>query len=47
MPATTVQWIWFAFYTVGSFGGWLSLAAFVLISKRAHEAQRQTVRIDQ
>lgn len=22
MPETFSQWIWFAFYTVGAFGGW-------------------------
>lgn len=46
MPTTFTQWIFFTFYTVGSLGGWLSLAAFIMINKRAQEAKRQTVRID-
>jgi hypothetical protein len=46
MPTTIGQWLWFTYFSVGSLGGWLALAAFILINKRAQEVQRRAVRID-
>lgn len=43
MPHNMLQWIWFAFFVIGSTGGWLMLAVLVLGFRRARQVERVVI----